>query len=90
MTCGKPLKLDGIRAHTLGVTKHTVSIQKERNMTLAEAETYDWWSDYLTARMKAIEAMTLLGENKAFIMHSIGVDKGHAEMLIASFNLNKG
>jgi hypothetical protein len=59
-------------------------------MTLAEAETYLWWSDYLTARMKVIEAMTILGESKACITQTIGVNKEHAERLLASFNLNKG
>lgn len=54
----------------------------ERNVTDAQAESYNWWEHYLQARMDALQAMVLLGKDDAEIRRVIGTDGPHVDRLL--------
>ena len=55
---------------------------KRKSITAMEADSYSWWSDFIEARMIAIQSMLALGRDDADIARSIGVDPEQVAMLI--------
>lgn len=55
---------------------------KRQPITVMEADSYSWWSDFLEARMIAIQSMLALGRDEAGIAQSIGVDPEQVALLI--------
>lgn len=51
-------------------------------VTAVEADNYTWWSDFLEARMVAIQSMLALGRTDAEIVQSIGTEPSQVNILI--------
>ena len=53
------------------------------------ADSYQWWSDFLKARPKAIDAMTQLGKDHKEIVRVLNLnDENHVERLVKANDLN--
>ena len=56
---------------------------RRKPVTAMEADSYKWWSDFIEARMIAIQSMLALGRSDKEIARSIGIDdEEHAAILI--------
>ena len=51
-------------------------------MTLEEAVEHSWWSDFLVARMKAIEAMVVLGKTDRNIQQTLSLNEDQCSILV--------
>lgn len=55
-----------------------------RTVTAEDADPYTWWSDYLGARMVAIQSMMALGKDEAEIKRVISCDEAHVGRLMGT------
>lgn len=47
------------------------------------ADSYQWWDEFLKARLKAIDAMQQLGKTNAEIVNTLNLnDESHVERLV--------
>ena len=63
---------------------------KRKPVTAMEADSYSWWSDFIEARMVAIQSMLALGRDDADIANSIGVDPEQVVLLIETARERQG
>ena len=53
------------------------------------ADSYQWWSDFLEARLKAIDAMKQLGKDHKEIVRVLNLDdEAHVERLVKANKLD--
>jgi hypothetical protein len=55
-------------------------------VSVEQAKTHGWWSDFLEARMIAIQSMRVLGKSETEIHSVIGVDADQTALLISEAN----
>ena len=55
--------------------------ERKRQVTMEEAETYDWWAQFLTARLYAIKCMVKLDKPDPEICRVLGLTPDHLARL---------
>lgn len=71
--------MDEVRAK-FHANQHRALVREQerlRQVTVAEAETYDWWSDYLAARLYAIKCQTVMGKSTEEIAQTMNLSLDH-------------
>jgi DNA-binding NarL/FixJ family response regulator len=65
--------------------------ERLRQVTMEEAESYNWWSQFLTARMYAIKCMAKLGKTNEEITDTLNFsDNNHVARLIMMNRVERG
>ena len=65
--------------------------ERLRQVTMEEAESYDWWAKFLHARMYAIKCMARLGKTDAEIQQTLNFnDEAHVARLIHMNQVKRG
>jgi len=65
--------------------------ERLRQVTMEEAESYDWWQKFLNARMYAIKCMAKLGKTNEEITDTLNFsDDNHVARLIMMNRVERG
>lgn len=65
--------------------------ERLRQVTMEEAESYEWWAKFLNARMYAIKCMAKLGKTNEEIGQTLNFDDvSHVERLILMNGVTRG
>lgn len=62
--------------------------ERKRQVTLKEAEAYDWWPQFLIARLYAIKCMAKLGKSEQEISTTLSIDVAHLQRLKSANRIN--
>lgn len=68
--------------HWRDCLRDPTKLPEERVIPAEEAYSYDWWQNYLTARMEAIQSMLALDLPNDEIIRTISCDQDHVRRLL--------